>query len=177
MMRVSRACSVATCTAVVSVLGHKWSQLIGPRYPRLAASDPMLRPCTAADVIREQTRQIPVGAGRSPRPGPTRALSRVPTSLPPAGPKRAAEPMRTPSNRAPVSSRRIGRSMLRPQSVAGGWPVSLQDDDRCRAEGCGGASSAPTAEEGVEVAGQSVGVGGCAVDVGRGAGAEHGHAE
>ena len=64
-----RACSVATGTAVVSVLGHKWSQLIGPRYPRLAASDPNSGPCSAADVIWEQTRQVSVGAGRSPHRG------------------------------------------------------------------------------------------------------------
>src|ERR1700683_2059827 len=37
--------------------------------------------------------------------------------------------------------------------------------------------SAPAAEEGVEVASQGARVGGCAVDVGRGAGAEHGHAK
>src|SRR5262249_46064853 len=32
------ACSLAAGTTVGSVLGHKWSQLIGPRYLRLAAS-------------------------------------------------------------------------------------------------------------------------------------------
>ena len=36
MIRVPWACSVAASTAVVSVLGHKWSQLIGPRHLRLA---------------------------------------------------------------------------------------------------------------------------------------------
>jgi hypothetical protein len=33
MMQVPRACSVAAGTAVGSVLGHKWSQLAGPRSP------------------------------------------------------------------------------------------------------------------------------------------------
>src|SRR5215469_14964783 len=33
MTRVSSACSMAAGTAVVSVLGHKWSQSRGPRYP------------------------------------------------------------------------------------------------------------------------------------------------
>ena len=37
-MRGICACSLAAGTAVGSVLGHKWSQLIGPRYLRLAAS-------------------------------------------------------------------------------------------------------------------------------------------
>src|ERR1700691_5809753 len=37
--------------------------------------------------------------------------------------------------------------------------------------------SAPAAEEGVEVASQGARVGGCAVDVGGGSGAEHGHAK
>src|SRR5437773_12526087 len=32
-----RACSVAAGTAVVSVLGHKWSQLTAPRYRRTGA--------------------------------------------------------------------------------------------------------------------------------------------
>lgn len=35
-----RFMGVAVGTAVVSVLGHKWSQLIGPRHPRRAVSDP-----------------------------------------------------------------------------------------------------------------------------------------
>jgi len=38
MMQGICACSLAAGTAVGSVLGHKWSQLIGPRYLRLAAS-------------------------------------------------------------------------------------------------------------------------------------------
>src|SRR5215831_16667229 len=38
MMRGICACSLAAGTTVGSVLGHRWSQLIGPRYLRLAAS-------------------------------------------------------------------------------------------------------------------------------------------
>jgi hypothetical protein len=69
MMRVIGACSLVAGTPVVSVLGHKWSQLIGPRYPRLAA---FVRYCgperpeelrtTISDLLAHQLRQI----GRHP---------------------------------------------------------------------------------------------------------------
>ena len=84
-MRVARACLVAAVTAVVSVLGHNWSQLTGPRCPRSAASDPNSGPAPPADKIWEETRRVPVGAGRSPCPG-RRVRQAGAAFLSPAGP-------------------------------------------------------------------------------------------
>ena len=100
MMQIPGACSVAAGTPVVSVLGHKWSQLIGPRYLAAGWIGPELRPCSAADMPWEETPAGPVGAGRSPRPG--RRARQAGCRFPVSG--RAAEPMRTPSKRAPYRS-------------------------------------------------------------------------
>ncbi len=69
MMRVICACSLAAGTVMVSVLGHKWSQLIGPRCPRLAGSDPNSGATLRQTRSGGRLRRVPVGAGRSPRPG------------------------------------------------------------------------------------------------------------
>src|ERR1044071_3025669 len=69
MMRVPRASLVAAGTAVVSVLRPQMVSVDRAEIPAAGWIGPELRPCTAADMIREETRRVPVGAGRSPRPG------------------------------------------------------------------------------------------------------------
>ena len=101
MMRVPCPCSMAVGIAVVSVLGHKWSQLAGPRYPRLAASDPNSRPALRRTCLGRRPQRVPVGAGRSPRTG--RRAHQAGCRFPVSG--RAAEPMRTPPKRAPLPFR------------------------------------------------------------------------
>src|SRR5215813_3554766 len=126
MMRGICACSLAAGTTVGSVLGHKWSQLIGPRYLRLAASgrtsalhrggrNPGGDPGTSLSVQVEASSR------------PTRALSRVPTSLPPAGPNRAAEPMRTPPKRAPYRSGLAGTVRDRPETRQFAGHITMSD--------------------------------------------------
>ena len=116
MMQVPCACSVAAGTAVVSVLGHKWSQLIGPRCPRLAGRTrtPVLH-CGGYDLGRAPGRSLSVQV---------EALAQVDapaepgTCFPVAG--RAAEPTCTPSKRAPYRS---GAGRDRPR-LAGYLPLT-----------------------------------------------------
>jgi hypothetical protein len=57
--------------------GHRGGLSFGPQMvsvdraeiPAAGCIGPELRPCTAADAMRSRPRQIPIGAGRSPRPG------------------------------------------------------------------------------------------------------------
>ena len=103
-MRVPSPCSVAAGTAVVSVLGHKWSQLIGPRYSRLAGSDPNSGPrCGGHNLsgdpggsLSVQVEAI-VQADAPVKPG---------ASFPISG--WAAEPMCTSSKRAHCRSELFG---------------------------------------------------------------------
>src|SRR5262249_42250025 len=100
MMHVPRARVMAPGTAVVSVLGHKWSQLTGPGYPRLAGSDPNSGlHCGGHDLGGDPGRSLSVQvealvqADARAKPG---------AGFPVSG--RAAEPMSTPPKRAPWSS-------------------------------------------------------------------------
>src|SRR5215472_11139036 len=91
------ACLIVLGTVLVSVLGHKWSQLIGPRYPRLAGSDP-------TPALRRGGHDLGGDSGGSLSVqveglSQADAPARPGASFPVFG--RAAEPMRTPSKRAP----------------------------------------------------------------------------
>src|SRR5262245_26309767 len=72
--------------------GHRGGLIFGPQLVSVKRAEipaagwigPELRPCTAADMIWEETRQVPVGAGRGPRPGRRARLAgcRVPCLQP-----------------------------------------------------------------------------------------------
>src|SRR6516162_7075853 len=85
--------------------------------------------------------------------------------------------MRAPSNHALWANGGSAGLCPRPQAVAWEWPVSLSMRRQAPRCGTGRFLSAPAAEKRKEVAGQGVGVGGGAVDVGGGPGAEHWQAE
>ena len=115
-MRVPSPCSVAAGTAVVSVLGHKWSQLTGPRSPWMAdrTRTPALH-CGAHDLGRAPGRSLSVQveallqADAPAEPAPTFPIS-----------GRAAGPMRTSSKRAPC------RSELRDRLPPAGCPPTYK---------------------------------------------------
>jgi len=76
--------------------GPQMVSVDGAKMPAAGWIGPEFRPRTAGDVIWEETRWVPVGAGRGPRP--SRRTRQAGGRLPVCG--RTAEPMRTPPKRA-----------------------------------------------------------------------------
>ena len=70
-------CDDATPGGMLNRGGHRGGLIFGPQLVSVKRAEipaagwigPELRPCTAADMIWEETRQVPVGAGRSTRLG------------------------------------------------------------------------------------------------------------
>jgi len=101
-------CDDASSLCLLGGGGHPSGLSFGPQLvsvdraemPAAGWIGPELWPCLAADMIWEETRRVPVSAGRSPCPG--RRARQAGCRLPVSG--RTAEPMRTPPKRAPCRS-------------------------------------------------------------------------